>query len=26
MAWMGPGDTTPAAEWAAARDMLLALA
>ncbi|MBU6164883.1 MAG: beta-N-acetylhexosaminidase [Alphaproteobacteria bacterium] len=26
MAWMGPGDATPAAEWAAARDALLALA
>jgi beta-N-acetylhexosaminidase len=25
MAWMGPGDATPAADWAAARDMLLAL-
>ena len=26
MAWMGPGDSTPVAEWAAARDALLALA
>ncbi|WP_017668235.1 beta-N-acetylhexosaminidase [Sandarakinorhabdus sp. AAP62] len=26
MAWMGPGDSTPVAEWAAARDTLLALA
>ena len=26
MGWMGPGDPTPAAEWAAARDTLLALA
>ena len=26
MAWMGSGDATPAAEWAAARDALLALA
>jgi beta-N-acetylhexosaminidase len=26
MAWMGSGDTTPVAEWAAARDALLALA
>lgn len=26
MAWMGPGDDTPVAEWAAARDALLALA
>ena len=26
MAWMGPGDATPVAEWAAARDALLALA
>jgi beta-N-acetylhexosaminidase len=26
MAWMGQGDSTPVAEWAAARDALLALA
>ncbi len=26
MTWMGPGDSTPVAEWAAARDALLALA
>ncbi len=26
MAWLGPGDATPASEWAAARDALLALA
>lgn len=26
MAWMGPGDATPVAEWAAARDALLACA
>jgi beta-N-acetylhexosaminidase len=26
MAWMGAGDSTPVAEWAAARDALLALA
>lgn len=26
MAWMGTGDSTPVAEWAAARDALLALA
>ena len=26
MAWMGPGDSTPVTEWAAARDALLALA
>ena len=26
MGWMGPGDATPVAEWAAARDALLALA
>jgi beta-N-acetylhexosaminidase len=26
MEWMGAGDTTPVAEWAAARDALLALA
>jgi beta-N-acetylhexosaminidase len=26
MAWMGPGDSAPAAKWASARDALLALA